>query len=358
MSIKFNLLEDCKQGMLQARDEAEELKLKHSSQTGFWPSMVSIGIESQYKNTTYQDVEGTCMRQAYYKMTSQAPTDTTDAMMQDVWDLGNAAEEIYKQRFQGLEGYRVLFPNLMGDKLRFQSPTRNIRGEVDLVLQHKQSSIRFGVEMKSYYGFWAAMDIAGYEAAARAYNPIPYIKVNDPRRTAKPFPKTQNLLQTMLYLEEFARDNMNLWKIIYVARDKGPSAEFTVMLDQHKNKTCVVVDDTIFPHFNLEGIHQRYSDLGAHVQAGKTPPRDFIPEYDTGFLLTNRLPLGLTHTETVKHMMWKDTIDSKRASAKTPKKSKEIVSDAITFGKADWQCRFCPYQTKCLSDGPSSTGLF
>lgn len=354
---EFRLLEDTRAAMVASQSHVDTLKLGHSTRSGFWPSLCSIARVEMYKNVPYEVIEGSCLRQSYYRMTGQSQTDVPDPSMHDIWDLGSAAEEIYKQRFQGLDTYRVLFPTVMGEKLRFQNPHTGVRGEADLVLQHKESGVRFGVEMKSYYGFWAAMEIAGYDAAFKSYSVTPYIPVADPRRSKAPFPKLANLMQTILYLEEFWDDGIQLWKIIYVSRDKGPSKEFDVTLKYFKGRHCAVVDGVTIPWINCEGIHKRFKELQEAIDKKELPSRDFLPEYSTDYLITDQMPTDLNVWHQIKHIEWKENIEGKQARAKSAAKRKSHMDYAIANGNSDWQCNFCPYRARCLQNS-DETDLF
>jgi hypothetical protein len=349
---QFELLEDTRQQMVRAASEKDTVRAAHSSvSSGYWPSSASILRQEMSAGSPYNIVEGACLRNVYYRMMGVSTTEATEPMMYDVWDLGDAAETIYMERFRGLNEYRVIFPNLNGDKLRFSNAVTNVRGEADLVLQHKETAIKFGVEMKSYYGFWGAMDVAGYDAAAKVYNPAPYIQVGDPRRTRPGFPKITNLLQTCLYLEEFWDDNIKLWKIIYVARDKGPAAEFDVTLVDYEGKRCPQVNGVVISWISLEGIHERYQKLGEYISKKQLPPRDYLPEYDPDIFLTGIVPNDLDPWARVKHVEWKKSVEDKASRARTEKKKKEILADGQTKVKRDWQCAYCPYLTRCLNEG-------
>lgn len=323
----FNLLEDTKRAMVVAQGDSNELRRTHSIQSGFWPSAASIKYQFNNKGFLTEKVEGSCLRQAWYSMKGYTSTEAADPKMQDVWDLGSAAEEIYKQRFQAVPEYRVLFPDFFGNKLRFANPKTGLRGEADLVLQHMDTGSIFGVEMKSYYRPWAALEVAGYEATKAHYGSLmPYIKVDDPRRSQQPFPKVTNLMQSMLYLEEFweGKVSIKLWKLIYVARDKGPSAEFDVTLTDYKGKRCAIVNGTVIPWLNLEGIHARFAELKVFLDKNLLPPRDYNPEYDD--LEVFKL------VEAGKLAKW---VENKIKAGETHR---------------DFQCDYCPFLSRCLGE--------
>jgi hypothetical protein len=291
-------------------------------------------------------------------MTGQSVTDFPDPKMYDIWDLGNAAENIYVDRFRGLDRYRMVYPNMNDDKLKFGNPETGLSGEVDIIIQDKETGTFIGVEMKSYYGFYGAMDVAGYELAKSAFGAgAAYIRNDDPRKTAPGKPKTQNLLQACLYLEEFFDSDVmpvKIFKLIYVARDKGPTVEFDITLVEHEGKRCAQVDGVVYPEINLEGIHKRYNKLQEYVDKGKLPPKDYVLEYDPDYLLTGIMPPDISDWHKIKHMDWRDEVNRKANSAKSKPAKTRIHNSAQSVVKRDWQCTYCPYMSRCQIDTSNS----
>jgi len=287
-------------------------------------------------------------------MTSQSKTDFPEPTMYDTWDIGSAVEDIWVDRMRNINDYRLIFPNISNDKLKFSGPKRGISGEADIVVQSKDTSKFIGIEIKSYHKFFAAMEIAGHSAAQSAYGyASAYIKKDDPRKTAPGHPKTQNLLQTILYLEEFWDSTslpIRLWKIIYASRDAGPTVEFDVTLVENDGKTCAQVDGVIYPDIHLNGIHERYQALGTYVDTKELPPCDYIPEYHSDYMMTGQLPVDMTPWDRVKHMDWRDEVTKKVAGARTPANKRKYQNEAQTVVKRDWNCSYCPYLQRCVQD--------
>lgn len=349
----FPLLTSTYDTLQRASLEDSKLRGKHSeSGDAFWPSMASIVYPATSADgRMYEKVEGTCLRQAYYKMMRVPESDGTSVRSFRAITMGNAAEDIYKEWFHGVDGYRVIFPDIRGKKLRFSSVFDGIRlrGEVDIIMEHVETSTRFGVEMKTYDGLISAANLCGVPAAKEAYKSwIPLDFVDD----RAPFPKVQNLLQTMLYLREFWNDGIHLWKIIYGARDRGPDAEFDISLADINGKHVAIVNSKAYPEFNLTDIFDRYNELKGYVERQEVPPRDYVPEYDTDFLMTNTIrPTFNPRNPRVRtaHELWRDQIDKKVARSK--KKSKEqVVIDEMAKSKSDWQCNFCSFRSICVGE--------
>lgn len=328
----FSILEDTHEAINDAIKERANMRFKHSeARIALWPSMASIELtEPDEYGKFHTRVEGSCIRQGYYYSKQVEPTDHIQKRAIDSAEVGKAVELIYVRRFKNLHKYRVIWPDINEDQLRFATKL-GIRGELDIILQHHETGIKFGVEMKSYDGHWKAMEYAGYDAAKACYKgAMPYIrkyldksrKVPNPQITQEPFPSIQNLLQTMLYLEEFWDDGIRLWKIIYAARDKGPEVEHDITLAEYDGKRCAVVNGVIRPQITLEGVHARYQLLKAYVDQDTVPPRDYVPEYDFDYVMADDSPFP------------------------------EWVKKKVKGGEAhrDWRCDFCPFLQHCLME--------
>lgn len=348
----------------RAREEAEKvhqvLQATHvDNNARLWPSMASLKREilGPGGQRTTQMV-GACLRKSWYHSTGVASTEKRSQRAADSAELGTIAERVYLERFRAVPGYRTIYPNINGDKLRYRRALtsccqpegaerflrdsnltgHSISAEVDLIIQHIETLTLLGIEMKTYDGAYAAIDLCGYEKAAEAYgSACPYVakfldkgrKVLNPKRLAKPFPKEDNLLQTMLYLDEFWKDQIHLWKLIYVARDKGPRAEFDISLTRINDETFPVVNGEVCPNYPLSQVYARFAELAECITKNILPPRDYQPEYDSEKLLSDP-----------------ETTDKLR---------KKLEAGFI---HRDWRCSFCPFLTKCLEDGDGSSNLF
>ena len=332
---KYSILDDMDDDIMLGHNDDENLKNPHTEGRGnFWPSMASIQYtRDEVDGSKTVVTEGNCLRRSFYSMTSETVTELPDCKTIDLWEFGSALEDLYQTRLGNMSKWRLIYPSFRGNKLRFFNKERNISGEVDLVVENKATKEQVGIEIKTYYGPYAAMEVAGYTQASEMYaaSTFPYIKVNDPRRSAEPMPKMPNLLQTCLYLEEFWND-IKVFKIIYLARDRGPRAEFDITLTEVGGKRCANVNGTVLPHINLEGIHERFHKVKDAVDNGVTPPGDFVPEY-TDDEVTQRIEDG-----------------------DLPKSAEKLLKNGEIF--RDWQCKFCPYLSKCLVEQDKQTSIF
>lgn len=327
----FNLLERMDEETLKAEATNKSLRLKHTDNTArYWPSMASLVKKNYLPNGSFtQEVVGSCLRACYYHATSVEPTDDTQIRVINSAEVGKLVEDLVKIKAQQIPEYRVVYPDILGNKLRFRR--RGISGEVDLVLQRVSDEKMFGLEVKSYDGAWACINLGGYDLAKEYYkSTCPYVpkftdrsrKKLNPERLKRPMPKEGHLLQTMIYLDEFWEDDIRLFKILYVARDKGPKIEFDVTLGELNGKKYAVINGELLEDYPLEGIYARFDELTKHLNNSQLPNRDFNPEYDSDALIND---------------------------ASTPNWLKKKVEAGHVH--RDWQCDYCPFLGKCLQDG-------
>lgn len=301
-----------------------------------WPSMASFKQTVIYPGG-WEDtrVIGTCLRQSFYMATRAEPTDPKDVRVMDAGEMGNAIEDLYVKEMKHLPDYEVLHPSVGedGKPRQLRIDHRGVTGKVDIILLHVPTGTKVGVEMKTYDNPRNAISYVGYDKAKAIYKSLcPYIpkyvkgsrtKLN-PERFKKPFPKESHLMQTLIYLDALWDEGVRFFKIIYVARDRGPRAEFDVTLGTSNGRRYAVVNDELLQDWPLDGIYARYAEVKDHVARGDLPDRDFVPEYDTDALLDD---------------------------PSTPKWLAEKVKGGQIH--RDWNCDYCPFLGRCLDDGAS-----
>jgi hypothetical protein len=157
----------------------------------------------------------------------------------------------------------------------------------------------------------------------------------------------------MLYLQEFWKDGIRLWKIVYAARDKGPDTSFDITLADINGKRVAVVNGKPYTEFTLEAIYGRYLELKKYLDSNTLPPRDYVPEYDADFLLTGSVSTakGSTNERTVAlHHIWQEKLDYRASKPRGKKTKEEIYRDAMADAKGDWQCNYCSFRDKCVNE--------
>lgn len=339
---EFPILREYNKQRQSANEILSQFRLNHTEASErYWPSMASIasvGCDSSGRKTV--TIYGNCLRQNFYASTNQQPTEGMSVRASDSADLGNLIEEILSSKLGDLQGFQRIFPDINGNKLKYRR--NGISGEVDLVVRHLKTNKLIGIEVKSYDGFWAAKELVGVPEATKAYGSASaYVakfissngkrtKIPNPEYNTTGRPKIKHLLQTMLYLDEFAKSGITLFKIIYKARDRGPDVEFDIELwsDGATPEKYPKINGVIDLSLPLSGIYQRFTDLAVAVKSGELPKRDFVPLYDNNIIKNNP---GRFAARQVK--MAEDNIPVR-----------------------DWQCQFCPFLSKCLED--DNTSLF
>ena len=179
-------------------------QFRSKSKGTFWPSEASAEYINEYGE---QCIMGKCHRAVYYRHKGYEVTDPPSPKSQIIFELGrqieNAMVEIWKQM--------GIWEN---NSLKWENKERNISGEYDVILKVNGSPI--GVELKSFYGYYANKQIAGH-SSGRGAN-----KIWIPGR-----PKDENLMQAALYCwNEF--DRIDGFKLYYVSRDKSDMYEFNI----------------------------------------------------------------------------------------------------------------------------------
>lgn len=324
----------------RAYQEKRAANPRNPGRVAKWPSLASfkqlIVLPGGFEEFR---VVGACLRQSYYSALNIVPTEDKGARVMDAGIMGQALEDAYVEDMLDLDGFEVLHPTFdeKGRPKQLRIDHRGITGKVDIVLRHLSSGQVFGVEMKTYDNPRNAISLVGYDKAKAIYKSLtPFIpkfkkgsrKILNPERFKKPMPKDSHLLQVAIYLDALWDQGITLFKLIYVARDRGPRAEFDVSLAEVNGKKYVVLNNELLEEWCLDGIYARFDELEDHVLRQELPERDFVPEYSSLQLLED---------------------------STTP----EWLKKKLNAGEIhrDWQCEYCPFLGKCLDDSPDTESV-
>lgn len=328
---KFPIMEEYYQQRAEADRYYQKFQEEHlEAGLRYWPSQSRIKVHKKdhVSGQMNEIVYGTCLRRSYYACIGEPITEEVGDRVRETHDYGNIVEEVVAQRLSDLQGYQRIFPNINGKKLRFKN--KGVSGEADLVMRHIETDTLIGIDIKTYDGFWACKELHGYQVAKSFYKSAsPFIrkyldkarKHPNPEFTAPGKPKEDNVLQCMLYLHEFKSSDIKIWKLIYIGRDKAPTAEFDIELEKIKDKHYAKVNGEVWKDFTVEGIYQSFSELAIAHKREEAPARDYEPEYDSDKLLKD---------------------------PSTPNWMKEKIKAGETI--RHWRCQFCPFLKKCLED--------
>lgn len=243
----INVLEIIKKEITRQRHPAERRN------PTFYPSSASVKLPNG-------DVLGGCWRADWYRIHGIQATDNASLYMHFTWAYGHTAEALLTDAMKCAGVYE-------NSDVRFFDQKYNISGKLDIVGRYRTSdrSIRYyGVECKSVYGMGVSKTIRGRATKWRGQEPF------DPR------PKEGNLMQTMIYLDQFSRDqspqyHLDFFKLIYVPRDKpNDGREFTV--------TLVTRDDLDSNLLGKFGAEMKEGKRYALIQTGPMYPSKKFPE--------------------------------------------------------------------------------
>jgi hypothetical protein len=237
-----------------ARVELERLKTQREGY--FWPSECSILYRPIPSLPEVVQTIGTCRRRVYWRWMREPHTNPIQPKSIRRMQIGKAIER------QEIDWYFAAGFGIARN-FKFQNPLRRISGEGDALVFDPENGI-IGVEIKSFNGVGS-----GYYAGKEIFG----------NKSQTGFPRIDNLLQTMLYLDS---TKIKLWRIEYLERSELRTTEFEIMLDTGK---CAIVTNkeqglhTRFSGFGLVDVYTRMDDLYSMIAKRILPPRDFRMSY-------------------------------------------------------------------------------
>ena len=272
--------------------------------SSLYPSESSVTWKDMYGD---KRVEGTCLRAAWLRVTGWAEKEgqvlKTEPYGEWIFALGKAVEIILVEQWKQMGIW-------VANNVKFFDQKHNISGEIDCVLQLPESK-PFLVEVKSFYGYAATKQLCG-------------------NKSTHPSPKTSQLLQTLIYVDQF-KEYFDYAKMIYYARDSANRAEFDISLIEDASKPDrgilhrPTIDGVVDSRFYLEDIYDRFDLLNQYIIANEMPPCDFEREYSA---------------ETVEKLHKQGEI------AKTTYEKWQKKPNQNPIG--DWRCRsYCKYRDFC-----------
>lgn len=255
----------------------------------FYPKHSSVYID----NNKYKKLQGQCLRAAYYSCIGCDTEDQLNINTSLSTLLGEYTENmlinIYKK--QGI---------LIDRSVKFSIDQYNIFGKIDCIILENDSEV--GVEIKSL--------------GSNKYN-IDLVFGNKYRR---PYPKWQNLFQTLIYCYAF-RERLKYFYLQYIRRDTCERKTFCISIEpQRDGKIYPVIDGIIDYRFTINELLDRYKLLYSYILKEEVPPMEYIKIYDKEKLDTY-LKIGF---------LTKKQID---------------MYNYEPFG--DFQCKYCEYRKIC-----------
>ena len=280
---------------------------------GLWPSEASV----EYTDDHGKRVYGKCMRCAFYRAMDYPRDGCREAGLQMKAELGKRAEAGCIDRWKAMGIW-------VANNIKFYSHDVIVSGEMDAAIKHEPPGIkmaRMGIEVKSFYGYYANAEICG-----RKRPPTPGV------------PKMDHFLQTLIYKHKYI-DILDQYRLYYLERGDGHRIEFEVGLDpvgdDHKPfwrqidgpYWATFRPDKVYTPFTMNQVLDRYKTLLNHIRSRTLPDRDYERNWskEQVEIEQQRGNIGKTNFE-----KWK----------KNP--------NSVKLG--DWHCSYCSWDETCRND--------
>jgi len=226
---------------------------------------------------------GGCQRADWYRIHNVKPSNGAEFYMHFIWHLGRAVESKVIDAMKCAGVYE-------NDGVKFFDRELNVSGELDIVGRYrKDGKVRYyGVEVKSVYGIGCTYTITGRKRAWKG------------QAAFDPFPKESNLMQPMVYLDQFGSDmeeryQLDYFKLLYLPRDKpNDGREYNVCLvtkddlgsamllkygpemtdgEHYAYVSTADFSDKIETRFSIEDLYRRWGLLKRYIEEDIAPPR-------------------------------------------------------------------------------------
>jgi len=286
--MAYNLIEATDQHMVRPKVHLPRNKY-------FYPSESSVRwIDSN----NIPRVSGSCLRASYYRVTGERGL-PTDPYSEWIFRLGKKVEEILVEEWKQM-GIWVT------NNAKFYDQDHRVSGEIDVVLVEPDTNTLFGVECKSFYGYYATKEICG-------------------SRNQAPRPKTAHLLQTLIYTDLCKRHGiLDYFKLIYYARDSAKRSEFNIDIIEDNGLKRPTINGVMDYRFTVDEIYDRFEELNTYINNNQLPPADFELRWDANKVQTF-FDLGEVSKTAFQDFQ------------KNPEKNPV----------GDWQCRYCAFKNHC-----------
>lgn len=297
----------------------------------FNPSSASVEV----KDGDGFKVIGTCLRRLYYEHNDTRPDGEfiLSARMSRILEMGDIYARLFIEDFKKLGIF-------IAEEVSFYNKKYDISGRIDALIKDPYTSPRLperpsaqdviGVEFKT---------VGGYQGVKG-----PVISTRDTPLMVK----MDNLLQTMLYLDEYKKYGVKKWLLFYIDRALGASEDNPKHYEIHtieltEDGSPIITNDSgtsTFNYLKVQHIYDRYDSLRKSLDAGALPKRDFSLQYSN---------------KKIESLFQQDLLDK----TTTEKLTKKLKKDTKLFSKeepvlemGDWQCAKCPFMNTCYSDNP------
>lgn len=273
-------------------------KFQTEREKRFYPSEASVEYHDEHGDKV---IQGGCLRSSYYRLKGGFEGIPHDARTQFIFIQGNMVEDMMIKLWKEMGVWK-------DNNVKFIDKEHNISGEMDALLIEPDGT-EYGVEVKSFYGYFAEKEIFGNKSTLGK-------------------PKLPQLLQTLIYLYNF-RDRLPYFRMVYFGRDSVKRRTFKIELEQEGDIFYPKVDGVVWRSFSMNDIFDRYKRLQEHLDNNVIPDRD----YDLHF-----------SDAKIQDFFTKGKV----AKTKYEKWQKGRLGQHEVIG--DWQCSYCKYKDTCYGD--------
>lgn len=271
----------------------ERPRMKYPYKGSFRPSEASVVYFDEDGDKV---TEGGCLRAAFYRLKGfEAAPD--DARAQMIFAMGNAVESFLVEQWKQMGIW-------VDNDVRFFNADYGfpLKGALDTILVEPPDAKLYGVEVKSFYGYYATREIMG-------------------NSKVKGKPKMGYLMQALIYSQIF-RKELYCFRLVFMARD-DPSQHRTFKIELHEEDglTYPKVDGEVWRQFTVEDILDRYRKLQEYLDKDELPPRDYEDAYSD---------------EKIEDLFSRGKLSKAKYTAHT--KGKKV---------GDWNCAYCRYRDQC-----------
>lgn len=314
--------------------KAKPYVLGNKRRVSNYPSSASVSYEKNGTKVT----EGACLRSEWYDYKGFSKYfifGPSSPRMARILEMGEKYADVFIDEIK-MAGLFV------GKEVPFEIEKYKISGRVDCLIkdptctppppQRPHPDGIIGVEFKT---------VGGYQGKKG-----PIISTRD----TPLFPKSENILQTLIYLYYYSKFGVKTWLLVYIDRGLGDSEaspehwqvhEITIDDDGHpvvtNNSGTVTITD-----YTVQSVLDRYALLNEYVSKDVLPPRDYEIQYSNSKIKSMFSDLSETDQKAVT-----------RAAKKIGKPLIEITNDDPNLlAKGDWRCSYCAFKELCYSDNP------
>lgn len=290
---------------------------------------VSVVFKSQFSpaelalrkkhNLTLNIVEGKCMRALFYDFQEKIVSNPIEASGIRVMDLGNVCENVEREYYKDIGIHRAAHVRLFDKQYQISGELDNLVWEYDDILLPDgrlsgwikicEPRRVIGVEIKSFYGYYAEKEIViGGQ------------------------PKWNHVLQSLIYLDHY-KPNIPYWLLIYLSRGgsidtptgRKNGRQFKVQISKLSGE--IFIDGILINEFTMAEIYERFKKAQFCIDNNMLPDRDYVYNYPAD-LVDYKYRYNKGEISLSKYNNWK--------------KGNEYISD--------WQCNYCPYLVTCWKD--------